>query len=60
VRQDPRPNTDKAYIQASIRALINYLTEHNYDHPFSPKILSRYLREKNGGSGEGRELCHAY
>ncbi|TFJ81071.1 hypothetical protein NSK_007714 [Nannochloropsis salina CCMP1776] len=41
VRQDPRPNTDKGYIQASIRGLINYLTDHNYDQPFSAKILQR-------------------
>lgn len=40
-RQDPRPNTDKGYIQTSIRGLINYLTDHNYDHPFSTKILQR-------------------
>ena len=40
-RQDPRPNTDKAYIQTSIRGLINYLTDHEYDHPFSTKILQR-------------------
>ncbi|GAB5033315.1 kinetochore protein ndc8 [Nannochloropsis oceanica] len=40
-RQDPRPNTDKSYIQTSIRGLINYLTDHNYDQPFSAKILQR-------------------
>lgn len=37
---DPRNITDKRFIVASIRALIEYLTIHNYDNSISPKILT--------------------
>lgn len=39
-RTDPRNITDKRFIHASIRALIDYLTMHNYDNSISPKILT--------------------
>jgi SMC interacting uncharacterized protein involved in chromosome segregation len=40
-RQDPRPNTDKAHMQRMRFALLQYLTEHNYDHPLSIKALEK-------------------
>ena len=40
-RPDPRPITDKGYMSASIRALVEYLTNHGYGHTISPKILTR-------------------
>lgn len=40
-RVDPRNISDKQFMNASIRTLINYLADHNYDHPISPKILTR-------------------
>lgn len=39
-RTDPRNITDKRFIHSSIRALIDYLTMHNYDNCISPKILT--------------------
>ena len=39
-RADPRNITDKRFIHASIRSLIDYLTVHNYDNSISPKILT--------------------
>lgn len=39
-RSDPRNITDKRFIHASIRSLIDYLTMHNYDNSISPKILT--------------------
>ena len=39
-RTDPRNITDKRFVPTSIRALIDYLTAHNYDHAISPKILT--------------------
>jgi kinetochore protein NDC80 len=39
-RADPRNITDKRFIHASIRSLIDYLTMHNYDNSISPKILT--------------------
>ena len=38
---DPRNVSDKAYMTSSIRALIEYLTQHSFDHAISPKILTR-------------------
>lgn len=38
---DQRPLSDKAYMQQSIRKLILYLAQHNYDQPISPKVLTR-------------------
>ncbi len=38
---DPRNISDKQFLTNSIRCLIEYLTEHNYDHPISPKILTK-------------------
>jgi len=38
---DPRNITDKQFLSNSIRTLVEYLTEHNYDHPISPKILTK-------------------
>ena len=40
-RSDPRPITDKGFMNASIRSLLNYLIAHNYDSTISPKILAR-------------------
>jgi len=40
-RSDPRPITDKGFMNASIRSLLNYLITHNYDSTISPKILAR-------------------
>eukprot|EP00164_Ancoracysta_twista_P008580 GFYU01012446.1.p1 GENE.GFYU01012446.1~~GFYU01012446.1.p1 ORF type:complete len:596 (+),score=258.35 GFYU01012446.1:138-1925(+) len=38
-KSDPRPVQDKAYMSESIRMLIQYLTEHYYDRPLSPKLF---------------------
>jgi kinetochore protein NDC80 len=38
---DPRNLSDKQFLNDSIRTLLRYLTEHNFDHSISPKILSR-------------------
>jgi kinetochore protein NDC80 len=38
---DPRNINDKAFISASIRSLIEFLTERAYDQPISPKILTK-------------------
>lgn len=38
---DTRNIGDKAFMNASIRALIQYLTEHGFDHAISSKILTR-------------------
>lgn len=38
---DPRNIGDKQFMNNSIRLLVNYLTEHNFDHAISPKILTR-------------------
>lgn len=38
---DPRNFSDKAFMSNCIRTLIKYLTEHNYDHAISSKILTR-------------------
>jgi kinetochore protein NDC80 len=38
---DPRNISDKQFMNASIRGLIDYLTQHNFDHAISPKILTR-------------------
>eukprot|EP00049_Salpingoeca_infusionum_P009750 m.165752 g.165752 ORF g.165752 m.165752 type:complete len:666 (+) comp14431_c1_seq31:81-2078(+) len=37
---DPRPLSDKAYKSATIRNLIQFLTENGYDSTISPKLLS--------------------
>jgi kinetochore protein NDC80 len=41
MRSDPRNIGDKQFMNGSIRMLIDYLTEHNFDHTISPKILTR-------------------
>jgi hypothetical protein len=38
--QDPRPISDKEYMKTSIHSVINYLTEHHYDRPIAPRVLS--------------------
>lgn len=38
---DPRNIGDKQFLTNSIRCLIEYLSDHNYDHPISPKILTK-------------------
>jgi kinetochore protein NDC80 len=40
MRTDPRPLSDRQYMQACMKSLICYLTEHHYDHPVSLKTLS--------------------
>ncbi len=40
VKSDPRPVTDKSYQQKLVRTLIQFLTEHGYQHPISPKLLT--------------------
>ena len=40
-RADPRPITDKGFMTASIRTLLNFLMENGYDSSISPKILAR-------------------
>lgn len=45
MRSDPRPNTDKAYMNQCIRFLIKFLSEHHYDHTISPKMLSRPMKK---------------
>ena len=40
-RADPRNIGEKQFIHNSIRILIEYLTDHNFDHTISPKILTR-------------------
>ena len=37
---DPRPLTDKQYLNECVRTLITYLTTHGYDNPVSPKTLT--------------------
>jgi len=39
-KHDPRPLTDKQYLNDCVRALISYLTTHGYDNPVSPKTLT--------------------
>lgn len=39
-RHDPRPTSDKAYVQQGIRTLIAYLSSHGYDGAVSPKTLA--------------------
>ncbi|KAA8494404.1 Kinetochore protein NDC80-like [Porphyridium purpureum] len=39
-KSDPRPVTDKTYMQDCIRNLIYFLTEHGFDQAISPKLLS--------------------
>ena len=41
LRGDPRPISDRTFINSSIRALINYLMDHEYGQALSPKILTR-------------------
>ena len=38
---DPRNIGDKQFINSSIRILIEYLSNHEFDHVISPKILTR-------------------
>ncbi|DBA03492.1 TPA: hypothetical protein N0F65_002900 [Lagenidium giganteum] len=38
-RADPRPLTDKAYMNSCIHSLIEFLSDRQYDHVLSPKIL---------------------
>eukprot|EP01038_Epipyxis_sp_PR26KG_P016094 gene16094-21870_t len=38
---DPRNITEKQFLTTSIRTLIEFLTQHNFDHPISPKILTK-------------------
>lgn len=38
---DPRNITDKQFIAASIRTLIEFLSQRAYDQPISPKILTK-------------------
>lgn len=38
-RLDPRPLTDKTYMNGCIHALIEFLSDRQYDHVLSPKIL---------------------
>jgi SMC interacting uncharacterized protein involved in chromosome segregation len=40
-KADPRPITDKGYVNDSIRALVGYLSDYGYDQPISAKILTR-------------------
>lgn len=40
VKTDPRPVSDKVYQQKLVRTLIQFLTEHGYQHPISPKLLT--------------------
>lgn len=45
MRSDPRPNTDKAYMNQCVRFLIKFLSEHQYDHLISPKMLARPMKK---------------
>jgi len=38
---DPRKLSDKSYMQQSVRKLILFLAQHNYDQAISPKVLTR-------------------
>lgn len=38
--KDPRPIKDRQYMNQSIRGLISFLTQCNYDHAISPKLLT--------------------
>ena len=40
-KADPRPITDKNFVNDSIRALVSFLSEYGYDQPISAKILTR-------------------
>ncbi|KAK4537842.1 hypothetical protein CDCA_CDCA14G3867 [Cyanidium caldarium] len=39
-RVDPRPLGDRHYMQACVRNLICYLSEHHFEHAISPKTLA--------------------
>jgi len=39
-KSDPRPVSDRAYMQQCIRNLICFLSEHGFDQAISPKLLS--------------------
>ena len=38
-KADPRPLTDKQYLNGCIRNIITYLSTHGYEYPVSPKTL---------------------
>lgn len=40
VKSDPRPVSDKGYQQKLVRTLIQFLTEHGYQSPIAPKLLT--------------------
>lgn len=39
-RSDPRPLSDKSYMQACVKQLISFLIDRGYEQPISPKILT--------------------
>jgi SMC interacting uncharacterized protein involved in chromosome segregation len=39
LRQDPRPISDKTYMNTCIHQLIQFLSDHQFDHVLSPKLL---------------------
>ena len=38
---DPRKLQDKDFLNASIKTLVSYLVDHNYDQAISPKIMKQ-------------------
>eukprot|EP00978_Attheya_sp_CCMP212_P041454 scaffold237949_cov54-Attheya_sp.AAC.9 len=40
-KTDPRPLTDKAYMNASIRTVLQFLNSNGYEYPVSHKVLTR-------------------
>jgi kinetochore protein NDC80 len=39
-RTDPRPSSDRAYMQACIKGIVGFVVENGYSMPISPKILT--------------------
>ncbi|PXF45593.1 Kinetochore protein NDC80-like [Gracilariopsis chorda] len=39
-RTDPRPLSDRSYMQKSAKLLISFVIERGYEHPISPKMLT--------------------
>lgn len=45
MKPDPRPITDKTFMHSSIRGLIKFLSERQYDQSLSPQLLTRPMKK---------------
>jgi SMC interacting uncharacterized protein involved in chromosome segregation len=43
MKSDPRPVSDKQFIQSEIKDLIVYLAANNFGKQLSPKMLQKYI-----------------